>query len=548
MRLHWSWVPALGVLAWTLAVDHFPANGVDGAQATATAVVVALFALGSVFARELARRFAASTGGFDVSRAALWPAGSPWVMTAPPSLRANVRMLGSGFLASFILAGVFAAVAETGPTPVAEGAEVLARFNAAYGIFGLIPALPLDGGAFLCSGLMSRGVAPERARRRFATAGICFGFVLVAVGGLRVAAGDASGGIGLAVAGLTLGAAARVPLPGRSVAGDRRLSARGVLSGAALGAAMIFPAATLYHLPLFVISPGAALDVLDGIRIRGLPVTGVRGRYVAASVEVQHPTALHGFTALFRSRARFVRRSQLPPLLEDPFGERGFGATYEGSRLFAAAAASRSVGLDVVVRGTGARVLSAGLDARAAGVEPGDVIVAVDGSPVRTLIDLRSAVTARPSGTAFDLVVDRHGRRVEARIRSRTDERSGGLPGLDVGLETRDLRVDLPYEVSFPSSDVGGPSAGLAFALALADLLDPRDIAAGRTVAATGVIHLTGRVDPIVGVTAKRGSATDAGADVFVVSSADAGLIPDRPLRVFGVRSLDEAIALLIRP
>ena len=104
--------------------------------------------------------------------------------------------------------------------------------------------------------------------------------------------------------------------------------------------------------------------------------------------------------------------------------------------------------------------------------------------------------------------------------------------------------MDLPFQVRFSERpDVAGPSAGLAYALAIADLLDQGDYARGRTVAATGTIQVDGDVGVVGGVEQKALAAERDGADLFLVPSAEAARGAD--LRVQGVGRLEQALALL---
>ena len=121
---------------------------------------------------------------------------------------------------------------------------------------------------------------------------------------------------------------------------------------------------------------------------------------------------------------------------------------------------------------------------------------------------------------------------------------TGGV-GVGVLVETRDLHVDLPFEVSFEERDVGGPSAGLGHALAIADLLDPADRAAGRTFAATGTIELDGDVGPVGGVREKAVVGREADAEVFVVPAAELDAARRSEVRVRAVQRLDEALRSL---
>lgn len=550
IRIHSFWVPAIAVLFWVL-IDHFSRAGVDDVVRIYAAIVVAVLAFGSVLLRELGRQLAASTAWAVLTRVTLWPTGGVARLSGPSSPRSDVRVAASGLLISFVLAAAFAGAATATRSAdlraLAAASDVLSRFNLAFGIFNLVPALPLDGGVLLRSWLRSRGASSEQATATAVRAGVWFGALLTAVGAARVVAGDAPGGIGLAVAGVIVVAGARVHGPfhasPRPPAARAALVRRGFV-GLAVAVAMLVPAATLYHPPFALMSVGAPLDVLEDITIRGAP--RINGRYVAASVQIQSPSALHAFVALFRPGIHVVRRSEVPPVTEDPFrASGGLASLFRQSRVSAAVAAAREVGLEATLRGTGARVVLAGAHARAAGIRPGDVIVSVDGRPVRLVLDVRDAVTSRLRGSVFSLGLERAGRRIETKLRSKTDQRSGGVPGLDVILETRDFEADLPFDIEFGSPGAGGPSAGLAYALAIADLLDPRDLAAGRIIAATGIVDLLGRVDPIVGARAKIDSALEAGADVFVLPFADAARLQSARISLLGVGSIDQALSLL---
>jgi Lon-like protease len=178
----------------------------------------------------------------------------------------------------------------------------------------------------------------------------------------------------------------------------------------------------------------------------------------------------------------------------------------------------------------------------------GDVVVAVDGVPVELSSDLQAAIRARPPGTLFRLTIENGGA-------TRTETvRSGSIPSLvqdaaalGVVISTRGFDIDLPFDVSFEERNVGGPSAGLAYSLAILDLLDPADLAEGRRIAATGTIDVGGRVGPIGGVDAKADSVKAAGADVFLVPETQLELVTIDGLDVRGVGDLGDARAVIER-
>ena len=105
--------------------------------------------------------------------------------------------------------------------------------------------------------------------------------------------------------------------------------------------------------------------------------------------------------------------------------------------------------------------------------------------------------------------------------------------------------MELPFSVRFRARDVGGPSAGLAYALAVEDLLDGADRAQGRTIAASGVIEVDGRVGPVGYVAQKATAANDAGASLMFVPDVEVTDAWGKGLDVRGVGSLSELLAVL---
>jgi PDZ domain-containing protein len=156
-------------------------------------------------------------------------------------------------------------------------------------------------------------------------------------------------------------------------------------------------------------------------------------------------------------------------------------------------------------------------------------------------------VRSRPAGTVFDLTVERGGRTMTVRVPSADLPSVAEGVGLGIAGDTRGLKIDLPFEVSFADRpEVGGPSAGLVHALAIADLLDQADHAGGQTVAATGTIDVDGNVGPVGGVPEKAITVKDAGADLFLVPQDEvdeARHVEDLPVR--GVERLEEALRVL---
>ena len=108
-----------------------------------------------------------------------------------------------------------------------------------------------------------------------------------------------------------------------------------------------------------------------------------------------------------------------------------------------------------------------------------------------------------------------------------------------------DAKITLPVDVKYATKQVGGPSAGLPFALEIYNALSDRSLVGDHRIAATGEIHLDGTVGPIGGAEQKAIGAREAGADVFLVPAdnlAAAKTYAPEGLKIIPVRTFDEAL------
>jgi PDZ domain-containing protein len=217
------------------------------------------------------------------------------------------------------------------------------------------------------------------------------------------------------------------------------------------------------------------------------------------------------------------------------------------SQQTAAAAAATAAGYDAALTGTGAQVIGVVRSSPAASVlKTNDVITAINGIAVATTTDLHDALTGHPAGQQLTLTLERGGRPLQVTVKTANLPQVSGGVGIGVLAETRDLHVVLPFQISFrPRPDVGGPSAGLAYALAITDMLDQHDDARARAVAATGTIAEDGTVGEVGGVHEKAIAARDAGATVFLVPATELSSVDESGLVVRGATDLHQAVHLL---
>jgi PDZ domain-containing protein len=173
-------------------------------------------------------------------------------------------------------------------------------------------------------------------------------------------------------------------------------------------------------------------------------------------------------------------------------------------------------------------------------LKAGDVIVSVNGTPVTDAATLTSLITGLPAGTALHVVVSRGGASVPLSVATKE---LGGHPV--IGIEVQQ-GYKFPFTVTISVGNIGGPSAGMMFALGIIDKLTPMNLTGGKFIAGTGEITASGQVEPIGGIQQKMVGARDAGATVFLTPAGNcpdtAGAIP-AGLKVVKVSTLSQAIA-----
>jgi PDZ domain-containing protein len=189
-------------------------------------------------------------------------------------------------------------------------------------------------------------------------------------------------------------------------------------------------------------------------------------------------------------------------------------------------------------------------------IDPADRILEADGVELESVEDLSEVLSDKEPGDTIDLLIDRPGegeREVTVELSASPDDPDRTIIGF-VPFDTR--AITLPFEVDIRTGDIGGPSAGLAFTLAMIDELSPGDLTGPQNVAVTGTISLDGSVGAIGGLTQKVSAVHQHGVSVFLVPASQAELDdPERLQRlkdagrgqveIIPVATLDEALAAL---
>jgi Lon-like protease len=217
----------------------------------------------------------------------------------------------------------------------------------------------------------------------------------------------------------------------------------------------------------------------------------------------------------------------------------------ELSQQDATAAALRALDIPVTSEVAVGSVLE---DAPAQGkLEAGDVIISVDGVPAVSPDVVRDAVRSKEPGDTVTFVVSRDGDELEVSVV--TGPSSDDADVAAVGIAPV-VAFSYPFTVEIQLEDVGGPSAGLMFALGIYDKLTPGELTGGEFIAGTGEIDADGQVGPIGGIQQKLIAAREEGASAFLTPAGNCeeavGAVPDG-LRLVRVETLDDAVQALDR-
>ena len=308
-------------------------------------------------------------------------------------------------------------------------------------------------------------------------------------------------------------------------------------------------AAVATPVPYVALGPGPTYNTLGAIK--GTPVIDIKGAEVFATdghldlttVGVQPDlTLLEALSGWFSRDLAVVPRDVVyPPGKTNEQVNEENAQSMVASQNSAITAAARELGFTTFAVSVGQ--VSAGSPADGK-LRAGDVLVSVDGQQVKDEAGLRAAITAAGIGKTLRIAYTRGGTAGIAEVTPNAS--TDGKQRPVIGIMPVQRPVDLPFTVNISLQDVGGPSAGLMFALGILDKLGKASLTGGRYIAGTGEISDDGTVGPIGGIPQKLIAARAKGAVAFLVpeaNCAEASLRPPAGLELVKVRSLQDALS-----
>jgi len=340
-------------------------------------------------------------------------------------------------------------------------------------------------------------------------------------------------------------------IPG--VRGFLRLSRRvRALVAALVVFLVLFILAITMPVPYVELSPGPTFNTLgtDGqgnaiIVIKGHPANDTSGHLNMTTVDVS-TAPMTAFDAIVGWLAH--DKVVVPKAAVYPPGQSEQQTNEQNSQEFAA---SQDSATEAAACELGYPKAFGVLDVTSGGpadgrLELGDELISVDGRPTGDYSQLSSVMQSETPGKSVPVVVKRGGTQhtVTVTLGQPPAKRKGAGLGISVPQGKACL---LPFTVDLGlGNQIGGPSAGMMFALGIMDKIGSVDLTHDKFIAGTGTIDPNGNVGPIGGIQLKMIAARKAGATVFLAPAGNCadvrGAIP-AGLQVVKVSKLSEAVA-----
>ena len=320
-----------------------------------------------------------------------------------------------------------------------------------------------------------------------------------------------------------------------------RLLALGLILLAVTLALVVLPSSQYIFLPDKAHPVGPLVSVPGGHNPK-------KGGVYFVDVVVRKATLLERlFGGLHHGADLYPASAVDPPGVSDSGRQRIDLQDMHRSQQIAAAVALKAAGKKVVLRPTGALIdaVEPGLPADGK-LQPDDVITAVDGKAVKGPEGVFTAMSKHSPGDVVKFTVRRGSQTLLVPLKTVASPTPPKRPVVGVLLETA-VDVHLPIAVKIDAGGVGGPSAGLAFALDVLAKLKA-GVLHGHRVAATGEIFPDGTVGPIGGIKQKTIGAKEAGVDVFLVPAGENARDAEKEadgLRIVPVKSFPQALHAL---
>ncbi len=308
--------------------------------------------------------------------------------------------------------------------------------------------------------------------------------------------------------------------------------------------------------PYIGLMPGSARDTEPLLAVDGIEEFPSDGTFLFTTVQMRQRPNVWEYLWLRADRDVEIVPEELILNGRTPEENRSQNLEFmDQSKEIAVAVALERLGYDAVQSDAVIVVNTTEGDPADGLLAPQDLIVAIDGVPIPSTNTLREVLSGYGPGDEIEIEIRRIGEEqvevVPLVLGEHPEIPGGGFIGI-TPVDNLMFNETFDFDVEIDSGSVGGPSAGLAFTLAVLDQLTEGELTGGADVAVTGTIDVVGNVGSVGGVVQKTAAVRDMGADVFLVP-ADLGAVTledleDRAgddLRIMPVATIEEALDAL---
>ena len=358
-----------------------------------------------------------------------------------------------------------------------------------------------------------------------------------------------------------LGQAGREDDPDTAPSGEprrRRRLRRAVVAGSFILVVALIAAVFLVPVNAVIEAPGPTWNVLDNgsssdqdvLKVSGTETYPTEGALRMTTVSVSgcpgYPvTTADLIAAWFSADKRIVERNEVCPQDQsaeqvEETGKAQMTASQDAAVIAALVETGKAGAMHLTVTEVTEQQTSTE-------VKAGDVLETMtpEGGQTTTLASfsqLRELMTTIPEGTRVTLGVRRGDQKASAALTTIAPQE--GTTGSLLGLSLK-ISIDSKVEATFGLSDVGGPSAGMMFALGVVDEITPGALTGGKDISGTGTIDISGQVGPIGGIRQKMAGARKAGSTFFLAPTSNCDEVKGHEpegMKVFAVGTLHEAV------
>ncbi len=304
-------------------------------------------------------------------------------------------------------------------------------------------------------------------------------------------------------------------------------------------------------IPYYSISPGPHLNVANLIKVPTNKNHKVSNKIFMVTVNITHLNlGLFLFTLLNRKAKIVSTKDLLGPSPPSNLQSQGL-EQMKSSKLDAKAAAFRYLGYHVPENGSGVSIVEVvpHSAAKLSNLQPGQTIVSYQGKKVGYAQQLISYIQSSHPNQVVNLGIKGHNNKlysIKVRLGQNPSHKNSAFLG--VAVVTLNKQFRFPFSIQIKTSNIGGPSAGLAFTLGIIDKLDPKKFPSHFIAAATGTITSTGQVGPIGGIEQKTFSIDSSKSSLFLVPNQNyktSHKYARSNLKVVAISTLSQAVTTL---